>query len=365
MKIFGWSRGEHRAQTYTQARTEAGYAAAETAAVDASSLAIVETCVGLIAGPFMVCQVQGYPISLITLHTMARDALLCGNSVWAINTSSGALRLERASKFEVVGNSPDPDDWMYDLELKAPKATIKRRLPAASVVHIRLNPTASAPWVGKAPWQSASLTADAMANLERATKEEGNLAAGRIWTAPDGSSQGQLNAMAASIAALRGGYQVVAESTSQNFGQGAGRGSPAPAQDWKPNSTGPNFPQSNVLMRPQIEASIAGAYGIGGGVVSVNTSAGALGAIKRLAFLNKTLPLAALLAEELSEKLSSLTIGWDNLADQSVDIQLRGRAAAAVGELVTDKATLLRLVGLPMNPDGNGGTGNGNGNGTE
>ena len=77
--------------------------------------------------------------------------------------------------------------------------------------------------------------------------------------------------------------------------------------------------------------------------MSVNTSAGALGAIKRLSFLNKTLPLAALLAEELSEKLAPLTIGWDNLADQSVDIQLRGRAAAAVGALVTDKATLLKF----------------------
>ena len=346
MKIFGWSRGEHRAESYTGARTEAGYSAAETAAVDASNLAIVETCVGLIAGPFLVCQVAGFPISLITLHVMARDALLCGNSVWAINTNSGALRLQRASKFDVLGNSPDPEDWMYDLELKAPKATIKRRLSAASVVHIRVNPDADKPWVGKAPWQSANLTAGAMVRLEQATGDEANLSAGRIWTAPDGSTQGQLNAMAKSIGALKGGYNVIAESTGQNFGQGGGRGQPAPAQDWKPNSTGPAYPQANVQMRQMIEASIAGVYGVGGGIVSVNTSAGALGAIKRLSFLNKTLPLAALLAEELSEKLAPLTIGWDNLADQSVDIQLRGRAAAAVGELVTDRATLLRLVGL-------------------
>ena len=257
-------RSERRAQTYTQARTEAGYGAAETAAVDASHLAIVETCVALIAGPFMVCQVQGYPISLITLHAMARDALLCGNSVWAINTSSGVLRLQRAAKFSVVGNSPDPEDWEYDLVLPAPKATIKRRLPAASVVHIRLNPTASAPWVGRAPWESASLTAGAMAGLERATKEETNISAGRIWTSPDGTTNEQAQAMGRTVNSLVGGKQVIAETTASNFGQGGGRSNPAPAADWKPTATGPNFPQSNVLMRPQIEASIAGAYGVGG-----------------------------------------------------------------------------------------------------
>ena len=354
MKIFGWGRGEHRAESYTQDRTAQGYAAAETAVVDASHLAVVESCVALIADPFLGCRIQGYPISPISVHQMGRDVLRCGNSVWAINTNAGELRLQRVAKYEVSGDSPDPEDWIYDVELRAPKATIKRRLPGASVVHIRLNPSSDQPWVGVAPWQSADLTSGALVNLERSIREEGNLAAGRIWTAPDGSSPGQLKSMASSIAALRGGFNVVAESTSQNFGQGGGRGQPSPGMDWKPNSTGPNFPQANVLMRAAIEGSLANAYGIPASWFNVDASAPSLRETKRLSFLNKTLTLAALLEEELSEKLAPLSIHWDDLASQSIDVHLRARAIQPLAELGANKEELLRLVGLPLTVEAQG-----------
>ena len=155
--------------------------------------------------------------------------------------------------------------------------------------------------------------------------------------------------MGNTIRALKGGNQVVAESTAGGYGQGKVA---APVRDWNPVSTGQNHPQGNSFMRTQVEWSLAAAFGIPASYFNPNGTAPALREAKRMAYLNKTLPLAALFVEELTEKLDQdVRISWSNLADQSVDVHLRARGAAALAEFVgdADKDTLLRLVGLPIN----------------
>ena len=266
--------------------------------------------------------------------------------MWSISTEGGSLSLQRAHKWKVRGGSADPATWEYDLEITVPDGVVKRTLPAPSVVHLRLIGPADSDWRGSAPWQSAELSSDAMAEIERGIRDESRLTTGRIWLSPDGANQAQAQGMAATVKAMRGGKQVVSETTAQGFGAGK---TSAPSRDWVPVSVGQAHSPGNVSMRDSVQGSIAVAYGVPAAYMSMSATAPALREAKRLAFLNKTLPLSALMVEELREKLGGETsITWPNLADQSVDVHLRARAASAAGELVTDKAVLLELVGLPM-----------------
>ena len=348
MNFLGWTFGpktEHRAVNYTEAVTEAMQSLAETPAVKADTLAVVESCVGLISEPFLVARITGPLKSLRTLYVACRDTQRLGNSVWAIDTANGNLSLQRAHKFKVTGASLDPETWEYELEIMAPDGVVKKRLPAPSVVHIRLPGNADADWLGCAPWQNASLSGEAMAEIERGVRDEGRAINGRVWIAPDGSSQAQAEAMVGTLRKVKGGGSVVAETTAGGWGQGS---SQAPAKDWTAVKVGQDHTQGNVIMRDAVQSALAAAYGIPGAYFNPNATAPALREIKRLAFLNKTLPLAELVREELSAKLGGdVGITWSNLADQSIDVHLRARAATAAAELIPDKSKLLTLVGLP------------------
>ena len=349
MNILGLHIGkaEHRLADYTQAVNQAvqdALSSASTARPD--SLAVVELCVGMIADPFAVADLTGPVLSRQTLHTAARDVLKYGNSVWAIDTANGNLELQRAYKWDVSGFSMDPATWTYDLELCVPDGVVKRTVLAPGVVHLRLPGDADSPWIGRAPWENAKLSADAMAELERGIRDESRIYSGRVWTAPDGATAAQATAMASTIKQLKGGKQVVSETTAAGFGAGKNA---RPDRDWQPVNIGQSHSVGNVQMRESVESSIASAYGLPGAYTNPNATAPALREVKRLTFLNKTLPLASMFMEELSDKLAStVAIGWSNLADQSVDVHLRARAAASAQELVSNMETLLELVGLPQ-----------------
>ena len=238
--------------------TRASYAnAALTAALDAATgkidatadaLAVVESCTSLIADPFLVARVSGRPVPPGQLHQMARDLLRRGNSVWALDVVDGELELYRACAWAIEGNSPNPARWQYRLDIATPSALITRILPADSVIHILTDAPAESPWAGRAPWQSAPLTARASAELEKSIGDESLIYAGRVWIAPDGASQGQIQAMARTVELLKGGGQVISETTSQGYGQGSIAAPPA-AKDWRAEHTGPRHDVGNVQMR--------------------------------------------------------------------------------------------------------------------
>ena len=171
------------------------------------------------------------------------------------------------------------------------------------------------------------MTARASAELEKSIGDESLIYAGRVWIAPDGASQGQIQAMARTVELLKGGGQVISETTSQGYGQGSIAAPPA-AKDWRAEHTGPAYH-------------------------NVQATAPALAATKRLAYLNKTVPLAAFIAAELAIKLDSpgYSITWADLASQSVDVQLRAQAAVRLVEAAQGATPeILELVGLPVAP---------------
>ena len=159
--------------------------------------------------------------------------------------------------------------------------------------------------------------------------------------------------MAKTVSGLKRGQQLVAETTSGNFGQGAGRGQPSPAKDWSPTLVGPSHSLGNAGMRQQLEASISSAYGVHPAWFAAAATAPGIRECKRLAFLSATLPLARIIADELSSKLETrIEIEWPNMANESVDVHLRARAFAAIvsageGQSPTYAAA---VAGLPIPP---------------
>ena len=289
----------------------------------------------------------GLPLPSRMLYQAARDVLREGNSVWVIDTSTGVLQLHRAHKWDIRGTSPNPATWVYELEINVPSGTIKGTYAAPRVVHLRLASPPGADWKGQAPWQTASISAEAMSEIERGIRDEGRTVNGRVWTLPDGGSQAQADAMARTIRLMVGGRSVVAETTAGGFGGGKAQ---APRSDWTPIQSGQAHSLGNVAMKDSTESSIAAAYGVPSAYLNQNATAPALREVKRLVYLNRTMPMTALMLTELREKLDpSIGITWSNLADQSIDVHLRARGAAALAsaELIEDKSALLELVGLP------------------
>ena len=179
---------------------------------------------------------------------MARDLLRRGNSVWALDVVDGQLELHRACAWAIEGNSPNPARWQYRLDIATPSAIITRALPAESVIHVLTDALPESPWAGRAAWQSAPLTARASAELEKSIGDESRIYAGRVWIAPDGATQGQITAMVKTVQLLKGGGQVISESTAQGFGQGS-IAAPPTSKDWRAEHTGPGHDVGNVQMR--------------------------------------------------------------------------------------------------------------------
>ena len=175
--------------------------------------------------------------------------------------------------------------------------------------------------------------------------DEAGIPTGRVWIGPDGSSADQQLAMSRTIRAIKGGRQVVAETVSRGLGQGA---LASPKSDWIPVRTGQEHSLGTVAMRESVQASLSAAYGIPSSFLSSTSTGPGLREVKRLCFLDKTLPLASLMASELSEKLTPVSIQWEDLAAQGIDVHLRARAIAPLAELGVNKDELLRLVGLPL-----------------
>ena len=89
-----------------------------------------------------------------------RRLMIGGNAIYLIDVDpAGSINLRPASDFKVSGSARR---LSYQLELPSPSPTgqpVLRRASADGVVHITVNETSGAPWIGRAPWQCANLSA--------------------------------------------------------------------------------------------------------------------------------------------------------------------------------------------------------------
>jgi phage portal protein BeeE len=197
---------------------------------------------------------------------------------------------------------------------------------SGEVLHFRIGSTVDAPYAGVSPLRRARLTAGLMYTLESALSE--------IYdTAPIGTSvlpfpespQVDLENMAREFRAKRGKI-LIRESVNV-----AAAGGPAPAQDWRPSDLSPDL--QKAMMNQNLSAardSVSAAYGI---LPAMNFPA-ATGPVIREGqrHLSQYVlqPLAAMIAQEASEKLEA-SIKIDTLRPlQSFDAGGRARAISAI-----------------------------------
>ncbi len=131
--------------------------------VDATSLAISESCIGLWERCLASATVE--PMSNRTsgltpavLALIGRGLAVKGNLVCRITVEGAAVRLWPAADFDIQGET-DPATWTYRPKLPGPSSTHTVMVPADGVVHFRTGALASAPWRGIAPLKQVPATA--------------------------------------------------------------------------------------------------------------------------------------------------------------------------------------------------------------
>ena len=132
-----------------------------------SATAAVATAVQAISAPFGTAILRGSPLPLsgAFMVDLVRRLMLSGNAVYAIDIDRGGILLRPASDFKVSGNS---SRLSYELELATPSGEpITRRASAEAVIHVLVNTPPGTPWRGRAPWQCASISAEALGKIEQ------------------------------------------------------------------------------------------------------------------------------------------------------------------------------------------------------
>ena len=339
-----WSKSEHRAQDYTSLLVDAALGAASGRGTvgDAARVAAVTFGVGLLSRGFSTAMVSPMIPALDPemLSRFARGLLLSGNAVFNIYADPmDGLMLQPVAYWDMTG-SPRPSSWRYRLDIPGPSGrTMTRNVGAEGVIHVRLNPSLSQPWLGVSPLAEAGLSSELLANLEKRMGEESNQRVGALLPIPEGMADEPMAQLRADLATLRGGVKIV-ETTSGGHGQGRAN---APQRDWMPSRLGADFPQYNVELRKQASMDVLAALGVPSALLSGE------GAASREAWrhviVTALAPLAKLVEHELAVKLEMpITITFPGLVQ--TDIAARARAYNSLVSAGMDPEKAEALAGL-------------------
>ena len=218
---------------------------------------------------------------------------------------------------------------------------------AGEVLHIVIGSDATMPWCGSPPLRRASLTAGLLHELETALADVFAEAPLGSQIVPFSEAQGEdLEALGRGFRGRRGRV-LLRESVTVSAA-----GGPAPQVDWRPTSTSPDL--SKAATGETLAAArdaIAMAFGVLPGMTS-NAVTGPLIREGQRHLAQWTLqPIAALIAEEATEKLGS-PVALDVMRPlQAFDAGGRAGAASTLVEALArakeagvDPAQAMRLV---------------------
>ena len=303
--------------------------------------AALEGVAALYSRAFAAAQVVGAGglIGPGMMAAVARDLIRHGDSVWTFSEGD-RLRLLQASHFDVFG-SADPDTWRYELDVVSPsKGSRTRRVPADQVLHFRYAVDRTRPWKGIPPLSWASGTGALLAVLEKVLSDESKGTRGYVLPIPAGGEDTEVDMLKADLRSLGGGTAIV-ETTAGGWGQGSVA---SPAQDWRPQRIGPNYPQAVVQLRDDIQRAVGMACGVPLALLGSGDAA-SLRESWRLFLHGAVAPLGRQITEEASEKLGRMVrIDWTQL--WAADVQGRARAFQSMTGGGMDAAAAARLSGL-------------------
>ena len=219
------------------------------------------------------------------------------------------------------------------------------------MVHLQYGREATRPWQGRAPWQTAQLTGALLAGVERQLAGESASASGYVVPMPDVGDRGQgadADGEADPLSTLRHdmagaqGKTLLVPSMAAGFGGGPAV-SPTTSQEYLARRFGANPPTTLVELRRDVERSILSCYGILPSLFYERAAGTALREAGRQTHANSAVPIAQLVAAQLSEALDeSITLTLPRATDVAT-------LSRAIGSLVTaglDVTEARSIVGI-------------------
>ena len=344
-----WSKQTEQRASYSDAVVKAILAGSQGGAVgDPGAIAALETAAGLYARSFASAQVnptgnaRTAAITPSILASIARSLIRNGESLHLIEITRFGLKLSPVGSWDIQGGD-DPASWYVRADLFGASASRTVFYPHASFVHCRYAVDPSRPYRGIGPLQWASDTGILAANLEKRLGEEAGGAVAHLLAIPsdggDGGADDPLAELKADIRAGKG-KTLLLETTAAGFGEGR---SAAPRKDWEPSRIGANPPQTLPSLRSDAALSVLGACGVPGSLATTQNSDGTAQRESWRRFLHGSVqPLAALVSQELSEKLD-VDISLDLSRIGASDISGRARS---FGSLVKGGMEIERAAAL-------------------
>ena len=300
-----------------------------SAAADVTGTAAAATAIGVMGRTFAAADVepsvQRTGLNPAVMAQIGGAFISAGESVWIIRVDDGGMvRLDRAASWNVIGAGPDWRDWHYQLNLPGPTQQRTLTVPAAGVLHPRINASAMTPHQGRSPLVLAGFTSRALANAERQLAEELSGPVGRLIPAPldalaarreDGSTP--LADLETALASLKGRSALV-PSLQRDTMSGA-----AQSQDWRSVRIGADPPDSVVTLRKDGHDALLAACGIPPGLYA-SEGTQAREALRQLLHIT-VLPYARVLEVECGDKLGD-DIAFNFTGLHASDVQGRARA---------------------------------------
>ena len=325
-----------------------GDAYAGSGPASVSQTAAVETALGIVGRAFMLAEPRPQMPTLtpLMISMIARQTLATGNALFEIrvNRTTGDIQLLPVADYEIAGDVA-PESWLYLIEQARPSSDVVRRVvPYEGMVHVRYEPSSSAPWAGIAPLVAAGMSATQFAKIEKSLGEDANPPSGLLMSVPDGASQTQVDAAAAAIKTGRGGISLM-DTTAGGWGQGKTAAPSGRATDYKQVRFGPEAPATSIDLREKTALWILDALGV---PATLHTSqGGAQREAYRHLFTATIVPLGALIAAELSEKLDR-SIRFEFPVEFESDISARARGLKSLVDVGVKPVVAAAKVGLEL-----------------
>ncbi len=307
--MWPFSRSEKRSRAYSDAIIAQAMANASDSTPRAEGLAAVELCAGmwglaLSSATITPSNATTSALSASLRERMGRALLLRGEFVAEIEISNGEVGLLPAASWEITGYE-DERSWIYQIEHSGPSGTIRRTLPSARVIHVRIGASSDSPWRGQGPLQRGHVTAGLAAIVESKLAEEFNAPTGQLVPVPATDNAAVLQA---DLAKAKGRLSLV-PTTSDGMGQGSVG---SPRTDWVPRRMGAAPPAEIGSLRSDVSQAILAMCGVPTALLGGVGADGGLLREQIRVFLNARIrPLAGVLNSELRQKLLEPQLEWD------------------------------------------------------
>lgn len=281
----------------------------------------VQGCVSLWEGGLSLADVTGTDmLTPFHLALAARSLALRGECVFYMTDD----RLIPASDWDLTTRLSKPVAYRLGLPDTGGGKSITAL--AAEVLHFRIGADVTMPYVGQSPLRRARLTAGLLQTVETALSEVfANAPLGSsVIPFPEAPDQ-DMNDLARGFRGFRGKV-LVRESVNVTAA-----GGPAPQTDLKPSDVSPDL--SRAMTKETLasaRASIEMCYGVLPGLSNISTTGPMVREAQRHLAQWALMPVAAMMAQEASEKLGT-KITLDVMRPlQAFDAGGRARALSAI-----------------------------------